>query len=577
MKDKTLSRVLKILFKRKFVLLLAIISSILQVVATLLIPIVVADGIDYLIGYQDVNFNKLQQVIIYVGILGLVQAVFGYLMQYLMAYVTNDTVKKLRDALFVKLDNLPISYIDSHQEGDILLRLIGDADQLGDGLLQALTNLISGIITIVLTLTFMLIVSYQVGLIVICLTPLSLLTAYFIAKMSYKTFRIQAQIKGKLSGHYNEMFNMLKIVKTYNYEKQALEREKEINQDLYHVGVKAQFLSALVNPATRIINNLVYASVGIYGAFRAIASLITTGDLTVFLSYAQSYTKPFNDISQVMTELQNSLASARRIFEVIDEKEFSYEVKERLENITGQVEFRDVAFSYVSDKPLIKNFNLLVKPNSKIAVVGPTGAGKTTIINLLMRFYDVNKGKILIDGKNIYELDPKDLRENIGMVLQDTWTFKGSIFENIGYALPNASKEEIITAATEAYADSFIRRLKNGYDTILDNNCNLSEGQRQLLCIARVMLKKPPILILDEATSNIDTRTEVLVQRAFNKLMEGRTSFVIAHRLKTIIDADMIIVLNKSEIVEMGNHQELLKRGGFYKEIYEAQFLQIEA
>ena len=577
MQDKTLSRVLKILFKRKFVLLLAIISSILQVVATLLIPIVVADGIDYLIGYQDVNFNKLQQVIIYVGILGLVQAVFGYLMQYLMAYVTNDTVKKLRDALFVKLDNLPISYIDSHQEGDILLRLIGDADQLGDGLLQALTNLISGIITIVLTLTFMLIVSYQVGLIVICLTPLSLLTAYFIAKMSYKTFRIQAQIKGKLSGHYNEMFNMLKIVKTYNYEKQALEREKEINQDLYHVGVKAQFLSALVNPATRIINNLVYASVGIYGAFRAIASLITTGDLTVFLSYAQSYTKPFNDISQVMTELQNSLASARRIFEVIDEKEFSYEVKERLENITGQVEFRDVAFSYVSDKPLIKNFNLLVKPNSKIAVVGPTGAGKTTIINLLMRFYDVNKGKILIDGKNIYELDPKDLRENIGMVLQDTWTFKGSIFENIGYARPNASKEEIITAATEAYADSFIRRLKNGYDTILDNNCNLSEGQRQLLCIARVMLKKPPILILDEATSNIDTRTEVLVQRAFNKLMEGRTSFVIAHRLKTIIDADMIIVLNKGEIVEMGNHQELLKRGGFYKEIYEAQFLQIEA
>ena len=305
--------------------------------------------------------------------------------------------------------------------------------------------------------------------------------------------------------------------------------------------------------------------------------MITTGDLTVFLSYAQSYTKPFNDISQVMTELQNSLASARRIFEVIDEKEFSYEVKERLENITGQVEFRDVAFSYVSDKPLIKNFNLLVKPNSKIAVVGPTGAGKTTIINLLMRFYDVNKGKILIDGKNIYELDPKNLRENIGMVLQDTWTFKGSIYENIGYALPNASKEEIITAATEAYADSFIRRLKNGYDTILDNNCNLSEGQRQLLCIARVMLKKTPILILDEATSNIDTRTEVLVQRAFNKLMEGRTSFVIAHRLKTIIDADMIIVLNKGEIVEMGNHQDLLKKGGFYKEIYEAQFLQIEA
>ena len=542
MKQKgTLSRVIRVLLKHRLALLIAIFASIIQVLATLLIPIVVADGIDYLVGPNDVNFNKLNQVIIYVAILGGLEALFGYLMQYLMAYVTNCTVKDLRDSLFNKLDRLPISYIDTHQEGDLLMRLIGDADQLGDGLLQALTNLISGIITIVLTLTFMLIVSYQVGLIVICLTPLSLLSAYFIAKFSFKTFKAQAQIKGKLSAHYNEMFNMLKIVKTYNYEDESYKTANEINAELYKVGVKAQFLSALVNPTTRFINSLVYASVGIYGALRAVAGLITAGDLTVFLNYAQSYTKPFNDISQVMTELQNSLASARRIFEVIDEKEFSYTVSQELTTVKGKVEFRNVSFSYVPTKPLITNFNLIVKPNSKIAIVGPTGAGKTTLINLLMRFYDVNQGKIFLD-----------------------------------YGKSDCSKADVIKAAKEAYADSFITRLPQGYNTIINSSTSLSEGQRQLLCIARVMLRRPPVLILDEATSNIDTRTEVLVQQAFNKLMEGRTSFVIAHRLKTIIDADLIIVLNKGQIVELGKHDELLAKGGFYKEIYEAQFAKIE-
>lgn len=577
MKQKgTLSRVIRVLLKHRLALLIAIFASIIQVLATLLIPIVVADGIDYLVGPNDVNFNKLNQVIIYVAILGGLEALFGYLMQYLMAYVTNCTVKDLRDSLFNKLDRLPISYIDTHQEGDLLMRLIGDADQLGDGLLQALTNLISGIITIVLTLTFMLIVSYQVGLIVICLTPLSLLSAYFIAKFSFKTFKAQAQIKGKLSAHYNEMFNMLKIVKTYNYEDESYKTANEINAELYKVGVKAQFLSALVNPTTRFINSLVYASVGIYGALRAVAGLITAGDLTVFLNYAQSYTKPFNDISQVMTELQNSLASARRIFEVIDEKEFSYTVSQELTTVKGKVEFRNVSFSYVPTKPLITNFNLVVKPNSKIAIVGPTGAGKTTLINLLMRFYDVNQGKIFLDDKDIYTLDPAQLRANIGMVLQDTWTFKASILANIAYGKSDCSKADVIKAAKEAYADSFITRLPQGYNTIINSSTSLSEGQRQLLCIARVMLRRPPVLILDEATSNIDTRTEVLVQQAFNKLMEGRTSFVIAHRLKTIIDADLIIVLNKGQIVELGKHDELLAKGGFYKEIYEAQFAKIE-
>lgn len=575
MKDRALSRIIKILFKHKFILIFAILSSIIQVVATLFIPIVVRNGIDYLAGINDVNFNYLNNVLIYVAILGILQALFGYLMQYLMAYITNDTVKDLRNTLFKKLDKLPLSYIDTIPEGDTLMRLTSDADQLGDGLLQALTNLITGVITIILTLIFMLVVSWQVALIVICLTPLSLLTAYFIAKMSYKTFRKQAQIKGKLSAHYNEMFNMLKIVKSYNYEEKSQKEEEKINNELYKVGVKAQFLSALVNPATRLINSLVYAAVGMYGAIRALSGLITVGDLTVFLSYAQSYTKPFNDISQVMTELQNSLASARRIFEIVDLEDEKYEVSNNLVDVAGKVEFKNVYFSYLKDKPLIENFNLLVKPNSKIAIVGPTGAGKTTLINLLMHFYNVNKGQILIDDIDINTIDPHNLRDNIGMVLQDTWTFKDTIYKNIAYG-KEASKEEVIKAAKEAYAHNFITLLKDGYDTILDNKTAISEGQRQLLCIARLMLRKPKILILDEATSSIDTRTEVLVQNAFSNLMEGRTSFVIAHRLKTIIDADQIIVLNKGHIEEIGTHNELLAKGGFYKEIYESQFQKID-
>lgn len=576
MKDKTLIRILKVLFRHKILLFLAIISSIIQVLATLLIPIVVARGINYLIGENNVDFTILNGVIILVLLLGLAEAIFGYLMQYLMAYVTNNTVKDIRDELFNKLSNLPISYIDTHKEGDLIMRLIGDADQLGDGLLQALTSLISGLITIILTLTFMLVVSYQVGLIVICLTPLSLLSAYLIARMSYKTFKKQASIKGDLSACYNESFNMLMIFKSYNYEEEIYTKAKNINNDLYKIGVKAQFLSSLVNPTTRLINSLVYASVGIYGALRAVSGLILVGDLTVFLNYAQSYTKPFNDISQVMTELQNSLASARRIFQVIDEKIANYEVTDVLTEVKGEVEFKDVNFSYVLDKPLITNFNLKVKPNSKIAIVGPTGAGKTTIINLLMRFYETTSGDILIDNKDIKKLDYHNLRNNIGMVLQDTWTFNGSILENIMYGNNNASKDDCVKAAKESQADSFITRLKDGYNTILDNDTNLSEGQRQLLCITRVMLKKPKILILDEATSNIDTRTEVLVGEAFNKLMQGRTSFIIAHRLKTIIDADLIIVLNKGHIVEMGKHNELLAKKSYYKDIYEAQFQKIE-
>ncbi len=575
MKDRVFNRILKVLFRYKFTLVIAVISSIIQVVSTLLIPIIVADGIDYLVGVEDVNYTELYKVIIIVLILGAFEALFGYLMQYLMAHITNNTIKNIRDDLFTKFDKLPISYIDTHQEGDMLLRLIGDADQLGDGLLQALTNLITGVITIILTLTFMLIVSYQVGLIVICLTPLSLLSAFIIAKLSYKTFKEQAQIKGELSACYNESFNMIKVIKSYNYEDETYEKAKEINGRLSKVGFKAQFLSSLVNPTTRLINSLVYASVGIYGALRAITGYISAGELTIFLNYAQSYTKPFNDISQVMTELQNSFASARRIFEVMDVPIKEDEVKNSLTEVKGEVSFNNVYFSYEPQTPLITDFSIKIKPNSKIAIVGPTGAGKTTIINLLLRFYDVDSGSILLDNLNIQDLSKYNLRENIGMVLQDTWIFNGTILDNIRYGVEGASIEDCIKAAKESQADNFITRLKDGYDTVLDGSTNLSDGQRQLLCITRVMLKKPKILVLDEATSNIDTRTEVLVQKAFSKLMEGRTSFIIAHRLKTIIDADTIIVLNKGHVVEVGRHEELIKKGGFYNNIYESQFLNL--
>lgn len=573
-KDNVKRRIVALLAKQKLTLFFAITATIIQVAASLVIPIVIGMAIDQIRGTNDVDFTYLLKVVYMLLGLIIINGFFGYFMQYLMNRITNKLLQELREKAFYKLEYMPIAFLDSASQGDLIMRLIGDVDQLGDGLLQALNQLVSGLITIITTLVFMLVVSYQVALIVICLTPLSLLTASLIARASYKTIQAQAKIKGEYSGHLNEMFDLSKVVIAYDYQDKAIKKAQEINERLYKVGVKAQFYSSLVNPSTRLINSLVYASVGVYGAMRAVAGLITVGDLTVFLNYASSYTKPFNDISSVASELQNSFASARRIFALIDlelEKEEETTVNS---NLGGNVTFKDVSFSYVKERPLITNFSLDIKSGTKVAIVGPTGAGKTTIINLLMRFYEINSGQILIDGKDIKKISKQDLRNNIGMVLQETWLYKASIKDNISYG-SNASLEEVKEAATKAFADDFINRMEKGYETIVSDDSGLSVGEKQLLCISRLMLRDPNILILDEATSNIDTRTEQLVQGAFLNLMKNKTAFIIAHRLSTIKNADIILVLKDGNIVEMGNHKELLAKDGFYKSIYESQFAQI--
>lgn len=571
---KVKRRIVKLIAKQKFLFIFALLATIIQVSASLVLPIIIGKAVDQIQGINNVNFSFLFKIIFVLIVVIFINGLFGFLMQYLMNVITNSLLKELREKAFIKLLFMPISYLDSSSQGDLVMRLIGDVDQLGDGLLQALNQLISGIITIITTLVFMLVVSYQVALIVICLTPISLLTASLIARASYKTIQAQAKIKGELSGHINEMFDMGKVVIAYDYKDKAFRKTKEINDRLYKVGVKAQFYSSLVNPSTRFVNSLVYAAVGVFGAIRAVGGLITVGDLTVFLNYASSYTKPFNDISSVASELQNSFASARRIFEIIDLEILNDDNLLDLPEVEGNVSFQNVSFSYVKDKPLINNFSLDVKHGTKVAIVGPTGAGKTTIINLLMRFYNLNEGKILIDGNDISKFKRSSLRNNIGMVLQDTWLYKASIKDNINYG-SNASFNEIEKAAKLAYADEFITRMPCGYDTIVSDDSGLSIGEKQLLCISRLMLRRPKILILDEATSNIDTRTEQLVQKAFLKLMENKTAFIIAHRLSTIKNADLILVLKDGNIVEVGKHAELLEKNGFYKTIYEAQYANI--
>lgn len=558
--------------KDKFLFILALILTIVQVASSLFIPIVVGKAIDYMPGASLVNFSKILNYVFLLVILIATMAISGFFMQYFMNKITNKLLKRLRDDLFIKIDSLPIEFVDRHSEGDILMRIVGDIDEVGNGLLQTLTQATSGVITIIMTLVFMLAVAYQVALIVIVLTPLSLLSAYLISKYSFLTFKKQANIKGELSSHTNEMFNLEKEVKTYNYENKAYEKFASINIELEKVGVKAQFLSSLVNPVTRFVNALVYASVGVYGALRASLALISVGDLTVFLNYASSYTKPFNDISSVVAEMQNSLASLKRIFEVLDTNYEQKSVEYELEKISGEVEFKNVFFSYNKDKELIKNFNLKVQPGQKIAIVGPTGSGKTTIINLLMRFYELDQGQILVDGKDISLASKVSLRNNLGMVLQDTWLYKASVFDNICYGLKNVSLEDVKKAASLTHADTIIERLEKGYDTIIANDSGLSGGEKQLICITRLALRSPNILILDEATSNIDTRLEVLVQEAFLKLMKNKTTFVIAHRLQTITSADLILVMENGNVIEIGNHQELLAKDGFYKKLFMSQY-----
>lgn len=572
-KKKSFVRTLGLLRKHIPLFILAVLCTILSVIATLFIPILVGQGVDTIIEAQNVLFDDLFKIMGWIAVVIAIGSISSYGMQFLMNVLIHKMMKDLREQVFHKLLNVPISYIDSHSQGDLIMRIIGDVDQLGDGLLQAFTQLVSGVITIIITIVFMFSVSYEIALIVVCLTPLSLIVASLIARFSFKTMKKQAEIKGRLSAHSNEMMDLQRVIISYDYQDESEEKFQNINAELSKVGVKAQFLSSLVNPSTRFINSIVYAFVGIFGALKAISGSFSVGNLTVFLSYASSYTKPFNDISSVAAELQNSMASASRIFEVLDER-IEVEIENPIckESYDGNVSIEDVSFHYVADKPLIENFSLEVPKGKMVAIVGPTGAGKTTIINLLMRFYDVTSGRICIDSEDIRNISRENLHEGLGMVLQDTWLFEGSVYDNIAYAKPSATKEEVQAAAVESFADNFIQRLSSGYDTIVSDSSGLSIGEKQLICIARLMLKRPSILILDEATSNIDTRTEILIQKAFKKLMQDKTCFIIAHRLSTIIHADIIIAMKDGHIMETGTHQELLEKKGFYYSIYNAQF-----
>ena len=555
-------------------IIIAFFSAIINITLTLLTPIIIGEGVDLIIGQGNVNFNRLFKTLIPLSLTVIFSSIFQLVMTRCTNIVSYKTIKDIRVDVFNKLNALPLKYIDSNSHGSIINGVINDIEIVSDGLLQGFSQLFTGVITIIGTLIFMISINIKIALIVVIITPLSLFTASTIAKYCHSMFRKQSQVRGELSGYVEEMIGNQKVVKAFSFEERSQETFEEINKRLYKYGQKAQFYSALTNPCTRFVNGIVYAAVGIIGAISAINGTITIGQLSSFLSYANQYTKPFNEISGVITELQAAFASASRVFKILDENEEIPDCKNSI-NLTsceGYIDINNVSFSYSNDKNLIENFNLKVKPGDKIAIVGPTGCGKTTLINLLMRFYNINSGEINIDNINIDNITRSSTRGLYGMVLQDTWLYSGTVRENIAYGKPDASLEEVILAAKNAHAHKFIMNLPNGYDTILTDDSSLSQGQKQLLCIARVMLSKPPMLILDEATSSIDTRTEIYIQRAFNKLMEGRTTFIVAHRLSTIREADLILVMNNGKVIEQGNHDELLNKGGFYANLYNSQF-----
>lgn len=576
MKDKkTLSRILSYIKKYMFFVILSFVFSVVTVVTTLYAPILIGDAIDNIISAGQVNFDALKDIILKLIATVAITVATQWLMNIINNRITYRVVKDIRIEAFNRLEKLPLAYIDSHQHGDIVSRIVSDIDQFTDGLLMGFTQLFSGVVTIAATLIFMMTINISIALVVVVLTPLSLFVASFIAKRTYNLFKNQSETRGQLTSLVNEMVGEQKIVQAFGYEDRAIERFEDINDKLEKDSMNATFYSSLTNPCTRFVNNLVYAAVAIIGALLAIAGRITPGQLTCFLSYANQYTKPFNEISNVITELQNAFACAKRVFELIDEKEITPDVADAVElnNISGKIDIENVDFSYTKDKELIKNLSLNVKPGMRVAIVGPTGCGKSTLINLLMRFYDVDKGSISVEEHDIRNIKRKSLRDNYGMVLQETWLSAGTIKENIAYGKPEATDEEIIAAAKMAHAHSFIKRLPNGYDTVItEDGGNLSQGQKQLLCITRVMLLMPPMLILDEATSSIDTRTEIRIQKAFNKMMEGRTSFIVAHRLSTIREADIILVMKDGNIIEKGSHKELMAMGGFYTNLYNSQF-----
>lgn len=575
--SQTVKKVIIRIKKYWVFLILSIIMATITVASSLYVPILVGNAIDYIVGPSNVNFRLIAQILAEIGVVIGITALSQWIMNICNNKITYHVTRDIRDEAIEKIEHLPLKYIDGHSYGEIVSRVIADVDQFADGLLMGFTQFFSGVMTILGTLGFMLSINVKITLVVVLITPVSFFVASFIAKRTYKMFKLQSETRGEQTALIDEMIGGQKVVSAYFHEEEAVRQFDEINDRLQKYSLNAIFFSSITNPSTRFVNSLVYAGVAVTGAISAIYGRLTVGQLSCFLSYANQYTKPFNEISGVVTELQNAIACASRVFELIEEEPEAAESSNavNLENVDGRVDLNDVEFSYVPDKKLIEDFNLHVKKGQKIAIVGPTGCGKTTIINLLMRFYDVNSGSIDVSGVDIRELTRRSLRAGYGMVLQDTWLKSGTIRENIIMGRPDATEEEIIEAAKAAHSHGFIKRLPNGYDTVIgEDGGSLSQGQKQLLCITRVMLCHPPMLILDEATSSIDTRTEIKIQNAFNKLMEGRTSFIVAHRLSTIQSADVILVMKDGHIIEQGNHEELLAKNGFYKKLYESQFAQ---
>ncbi len=580
---ETLRKVLRAIRPYRVYLIGSILLAAVTVVLTLYIPILIGQAVDHVAAPGRVSFDKLKPILLRGGIIIVITAAAQWVMNICNNRLTYNIVRDVRRDAFRKIGILPLSYIDAHPTGEIVSRVIADADQFADGLLMGFTQLFTGVLTIIGTLGFMLSVNWLITIVVVVITPISLFVAAFIAKHTFTMFRLQSETRGEQTALIDEMIGGQKVVQAFGHEKAAISRFAEVNERLRRYSLRATFFSSLTNPATRFVNSLVYAGVGVVGAFSALRGLLTIGQLSAFLSYANQYTKPFNEISGVVTELQNALACAARLFELIEEEPQTPDADpaEALGSVDengarraeGRVEIENVSFSYVPEQRLIENFNLKVAPGQRVAIVGPTGCGKTTMINLLMRFYDPQKGAIYVDGTDVQKATRKDLRSQYGMVLQETWLKAGTIRENIVFGKPDATEEEMIAAAKASHADSFIRRLPQGYDTVIgEEGGGLSQGQKQLLCITRLMLALPPMLILDEATSSIDTRTEIRIQRAFAKMMQGRTSFIVAHRLSTIQEADIILVMRDGRIVEQGDHESLLKRGGFYAELYNSQF-----
>lgn len=576
----TLRKVLKYVQRHGFFMVLSILFAAITVALTLYTPILIGDAIDLIVGKGQVDFAGIAAILIKTGIIIGITALIQWLMNTINNRITYHVVRDIRNEAFRKIEILPLSYIDAHPYGDIVNRVIADADQFADGLLMGFTQLFTGIVTILGTLFFLFSISWQIAIVVVIVTPLSLFIARFIANRTYRMFRVQSETRGQQTAFIDEMIGNQKVVQAFSHEGEALEEFDRINDRLADCSLKATFYSSLTNPCTRFVNSVVYAGVALAGALICIATAgavnpFTIGQLSACLSYANQYTKPFNEISGVVTELQNALACASRLFELIEEEPQIPEPADAVElaDVKGSVELNDVSFSYVPDRKLIEGLNLSVKPGQRIAIVGPTGCGKTTIINLLMRFYDVNSGSITVEGTDIRNATRNSLRSSYGMVLQETWLRSGTIRDNIVMGKPDATDEEIIAAAKASHAHSFIKRLPQGYDTVIpEDGGSLSQGQKQLLCITRVMLCLPPMLILDEATSSIDTRTEIKIQDSFAKMMNGRTSFIVAHRLSTIREADVILVMKDGHIIEQGNHEELLAKNGFYANLYNSQF-----